>query len=130
MRSIVAFWMTLAVTAVLSGCAVGSGTTTSSRSTGTVVGPGPETTVCCHEFPEVLSERVHPVLTRIPGVTQLQRVNTTDGTLCYRFHYEGPLEPLETRLASELRTSSTLSFRIERGGDERLIDLVFDGGFE
>ena len=130
MKSIVAFWMALAVTAALSGCAVTPATTPSSPYTGAVVGPGPETAVCCHEFPEVLSRRVHPVLAGIPGVTRLQRVNTTDGSLCYRFRYEGPLEPLEARLASELRTSSTLSFRIERGGDGRLIDLVFDGGFE
>ena len=130
MKSIVAFWMALAVTAALSGCAVTPATTPSSPSTGAVVGPGPETAVCCHEFPDVLSRRVHPVLAGIPEVTRLQRVNTTDGSLCYRFRYEGPLEPLEARLASELRTSSTLSFRIERGGDGRLIDLVFDGGFE
>ena len=130
MKSIVAFWMALAVTAALSGCAVAPATTSSPPSTGAVVGPGPETSVCCHEFPDVLSRRVHPVLTGIPGVTRLQRVHTTDGSLCYRFHYEGPLEPLEARLASELRTSSTLAFRIERGRDGRLIDLVFDGGFE
>ena len=130
MKSIVAFWMALAVTAALSGCAVTPATTSSSTSTGAVVGPGPETAVCCHEFPEVLSRRVHPVLDRIPGIARLQRVNTTDGSLCYRFRYEGPLEPLEARLASELRTSSTLAFTIERGGDGRLIDLVFDGGFE
>ena len=130
MKSIVAFWMALGMTAALSGCAVAPATTPSSTSTGAVVGPGPETAVCCHEFPDVLSRRVHPVLAGIPGVTRFQRVNTTDGSLCYRFHYEGPLEPLEARLASELRTSSTLAFRIERGGDGRLIDLVFDGGFE
>ena len=129
MKSTAAFWMFVAVTAALSGCAI-SPATTPSTSTGAVVGPSPETTVCCHEFPEVLSRRVHPVLAEIPGVTRLQRMNTTDGSLCYRFRYQGPLEPLEARLASELRTSSTLSFRIERGGDGRLIDLVFDGGFD
>ena len=130
MKSIASLWMFIAVTAALSGCAVTPATAPSSTSTGAVVGPGPETTVCCHEFPDVLSRRVHPVLAGIPGVTRLQRVDTTDGSLCYRFRYEGPLEPLEARLASELRTSSTLVFRIERGGDGRLIDLVFDGGFE
>ena len=130
MKSIVAFWLALAVTAGVLGCAVTPATTPSSPSTEAVVGPGPETTVCCHEFPEVLNRRVHPVLAGIPGVTRLQRVNTTDGSLCYRFRYEGPLEPLEARLASDLRTSSTLSFRIERGGDGRLIDLVSDGGFD
>ena len=130
MKSIVAFWIALAVTAALTGCAVAPATTPSSTSIGDVVGPGPETAVCCHEFPDVLSRRVHPVLAGIPGVTRLQRVSTTDGSLCYRFRYEGPLEPLEARLASELRTSSTLAFTIERGGDGRLIDLVFDGGFE
>ena len=129
MKSIVAFWMALGMTAALSGCAVTPATPTSA-STGVVVGPGPETAVCCHEFPEVLSQRVHPVLDRIPGVTRLQRVNTTDGSLCYRFRYEGALEALEARLASELPTSTTLPFRIERGGDGRLIDLVFDGGFD
>ena len=83
MKSIVAFWMTLAVAGALTGCAV-------TPSTGVVVGPGPETAVCCHEFPVVLSRRVRPVLAGIQGVTRLQRVNTTDGSLCYRFHYEGP----------------------------------------
>ena len=126
MKSTVSFWMALAVTAALSGCAA----TPPYTSPGVVIGPGPETTVCCHEFPDVLNRHVRPVLEQIPGVTRLQRLHTSDGSLCYRFHYEGPLEPLEARLASELRTSSTLSFRIERGGDGRLIDLVFDGGFE
>ena len=122
-------FIVLAVAAALSGCSV-SPATQPSTTPGIVVGEGPETTVCCREFPQVLIRRVHPVLAGIPGVTRLQRVNTTDGSLCYRFRYEGPLEPLEARLASELRTSSTLAFTIERGGDGRLIDLVFDGGFE
>ena len=129
MRRMITLWVSLALAAALSGCA-GSPGTESSTSTGVVVGPGPATTLCCHEFPEVLSRRVHPALEQIPGVTGLRRLHTTDGSLCYRFRYEGPLEPLEARLASELRTSSTLSFRLERGGDGRQIDLVFDGGFD
>ena len=129
MKSIVAFWMALGMTVALSGCAV-SPATTPSTSTGAVVGPGPATTLCCHEFPEVLSRRVHPVLEQIPGVTRLQRLHTTDGTLCYRFRYEGALVLLEARLERDLRTSSSLSFKIERGRDGRMIDLVFDGGFD
>ena len=135
MKSIVAVWMFLAATAVLSGCAVSPATSPSTSTgartpTGVVVGPGPATTVCCREFPDELSRRVHPVLAQIPNLTRLQRLRTTDGSLCYRFRYEGALEALEARLASELPTSTTLPFRIERGGDGRLIDLVFDGGFE
>ena len=114
--------------AALAGCAV-SPDPAPTKDAGIAVGAG-SATVCCHEFPEVLSRRVHPVLEQIPGVTGLQRLRTTDGSLCYRFGYEGPLEPLEARLRSELHTSSSLSFKVERYGSKRAMDLVFDGGFD
>ena len=94
------------------------------------VAPAEETTVCCHEFPDVLSRRVRPVLEQIPGVTRLQRLHTSDGSLCYRFHYRGQSAVLEDRLERDLRTSSTLSFRLERKRGTNLVDLVFDGGFD
>ena len=89
-----------------------------------------DTTVCCHEFPETLSRRVYPVLSQMGGVTLLQRLATVDGSLCYRFRYDGPLEPLERRLESDIRTSATLSFKIRHDRGQRIIDLVFDGGFD
>lgn len=87
-------------------------------------------TVCCHNFPDVLQRHVFPVLNRIGGVTQLDPSNTTDGSLCYRFHYDGQTAVLEDTLERELRISSTLSFRIERSRGTNMVDLVFDGGFD
>ena len=92
--------------------------------------PAAETTVCCHEFSDTLSRKVYPLLEQTEGVTSLQRLTTTDDSLCYRFHYAGPLEPLEERLKAEIRTSTALSFKIQRDRGPRIIDLVFDGGFD
>ena len=92
--------------------------------------PADETTVCCHEFPETLTRRVYPVLEQIEGVTRLERLTTNDGSVCYRFHYDGQPAVLENRLERDLRTSSTLSFRIERNRSTNMVDLVFDGGFD
>ena len=92
--------------------------------------PAAETTVCCHEFPDPLSRKVYPVLEQMRGVTRLERLTTADGSLCYRFHYDGQPAVLEDTLERELRTSSTLSFRIERNRGTNLVDLVFDGGFD
>ena len=92
--------------------------------------PANETTVCCHEFPETLSRRVYPVLEQIEGVTRLERLTTNDGSLCYRFHYDRQPAVLEDRLERDLRTSSTLSFRLERNRGTNMVDLVFDGGFD
>lgn len=94
------------------------------------VAPAEETTVCCHEFPDPLSRKVYPVLEQMEGVTRLQRLATNDGSLCYRFHYRGQPAVLEDKLERELRTSSTLSFRIERSRGTNMVDLVFDGGFD
>ena len=102
----------------------------SESSTKAPVVPQESVTVCCHEFPEVLGRRVHSVLDRIEGITRLQRVATNNGSLCYRFHYDDRLEVLEDRLDRELRTSSSLSFKIEHGRGPGMIDLVFDGGFD
>ena len=95
-----------------------------------VSAPATETTVCCHEFPDPLIRKVYPVLERIEGVTRLQRLTTNDGSLCYRFHYEGPLDLLERQLQSKIRTSSALPFKIRHDRGSRMIDLVFDGGFD
>lgn len=87
-------------------------------------------TVCCHDFPDVLQRRVFSVLSRIEGITQLERSNTAFGSLCYRFHYDGPTAVLEDRLEGDLRTSATVPFRIERNRGTNVVDLVFDGGFD
>ena len=129
MKRIFSIWIALAVPAALAGCAVSPDVPRAAGEDTAVVGTG-LATVCCHEFPEVLSRRVHPVLDRIEDITRLQRLVRTDGSLCYRFHYDGPLDPLEVRLERELRVSSSLPFRIERNRDGRTIDLVFDGGFD
>ena len=106
---------------------------TSSRSGTPVVVvavPAAEATVCCHGFPDELSRQVFPLLARTQGVAGLQRLTTTDASLCYRFRYDGPLAPLEQRLEEEIRTSAVLAFRIRRDRGPRIIDLVYDGGFD
>ena len=92
--------------------------------------PPADTTVCCHEFPKPLSRKVYPVLEQTEGVTRLQELDTADGSLCYRFHYDGPLAPLEERLKADIRTSSVLAFKIRRDRGPRIIDLVFDSGYD
>ena len=109
-----------------------SGTTTQTT-VAMVPAPAADTTVCCHEFPDTLIRTVYPALTALKetkGVTRLERLTTTDGSLCYRFHYDGPLEPLEERLKADIRTSSVLAFKIRRDRGPRIIDLVFDSGYD
>ena len=92
--------------------------------------PAAETTVCCHEFPDTLIRKVHPALKQFVGRTPVERLTTADGSLCYRLHYDGPLEPLERHLENEIRTSSVLAFKIRHDRGPRIIDLVFHGGFD
>ena len=87
-------------------------------------------TVCFHNFPDVLQRRVLPVLKGIKGITQIDPSNTAYGSLCYRLDYDGRTAELEHRLETDLRTSSTLTFRIERNRGTNMVDLVFDGGFD
>lgn len=92
--------------------------------------PAAEATVCCHEFPDTLIRKVFPALEQFVGLMRVERLTTADGSLCYRLHYDGPLEPLEKRLRDEVRTSSVLAFKFRYDRGPRIIDLVFDGGLD
>ena len=92
--------------------------------------PAAETTVCCHEFPDTLIRTVYPALEETEGVARLERLTTADGSLCYRFRYDGPLAPLERHLEEEIRTSSVLLFKIRYDRGPRILDLVYDGGLD
>ena len=96
----------------------------------TVSVPAAETTVCCHEFPDTLIRTVYPALEETEGVARLERLTTADGSLCYRFRYDGPLAPLERHLEEEIRTSSVLLFKIRYDRGPRILDLVYDGGLD
>ena len=92
--------------------------------------PAAETTICCHEFPDTLIRKVYPTLKKTKGVTRLQRLTTADGSLCYRFDYDGPLASIERHLEEEIRTSSVLVFKIRYDRGPRILDLVYDGGLD
>lgn len=89
--------------------------------------------VCFHEFTSVFEKRIYPVLTRVPGVTQIRRADElcggAKGCLCYELWYQGSIEELSSWLHKNLRTSEVLTFRLVSQGEGRL-NVYFDGGFK
>ena len=73
---------------------------------------------------------MEPALAQASEVTRIERVVDTDDDLCYRLHYDGPVDELESWLERERRTAAARPFKLERTLDAGTIDLIFDGGFD
>jgi hypothetical protein len=78
-------------------------------------------------------KRIHGVLTRAPGASNVHRIwpenDEPDRCICYTLVYDRPMEELEAWLRKELPTSNVVPFRLKPVGDNRL-EVTFDGGFK
>ena len=90
-------------------------------------------TACFHDFTDVYTKRIYPVLRNAPGVQALERnwraCPANVNCICYDLQYTRSLEELEMWINRQLPTSGAIPFRtVPRGYD--WLEIYFDGGFE
>jgi hypothetical protein len=98
--------------------------------------PGPDSrdlSACFYDFTDVYVKRIHGVLTRAPGASNVHRIrpqnDEPERCICYALIYDRPMEELDAWLRKELPTSNVVPFRLKPVGENRL-EVYFDGGFK